>query len=181
MDFNSTTNQEIKSKFVHIHVKACVTGLVNFILTTGEQIPNAPFCYDDCYNEPYYFDNQGNELTETEREEKLEELWEQLEAVNQRMIEDLDNSEHDEMYHLIQDEISGLENTDGHYNEIYEWWIVSTYLGDKLQGFNESVINDGLNYYWGRQTTGQAILLDHVISKICDEMEILENQKHSWK
>ena len=33
---------------------------------------------------------------------------------------------------------------------------------------------------WGRATTGQAILLDGVISEICSDMEILEGQANEW-
>lgn len=64
--------------------------------------------------------------------------------------------------------------------EIYEWWIVSEFLHRKLKEYNEPILEWGNNYYWGRTTTGQAILLDSVISSIAEEMEILEGQKYSW-
>ena len=64
--------------------------------------------------------------------------------------------------------------------EIYEWWIVSEYLYGKLKAKGHPVLEWGNNYYWGRCTTGQAILLDGVISEICQEMEILEGQSYSW-
>ena len=64
--------------------------------------------------------------------------------------------------------------------EIFEWWIVSKYLYRKLKEKDEPVLEWGNNYYWGRTTTGQAILLDRVISEICGEMEILEGQRYSW-
>ena len=64
--------------------------------------------------------------------------------------------------------------------EIYEWWIISEFLYRKLKEKGEPVLEWGNNYYWGRTTTGQAILLDNVITKICQDMEILEGQKHSW-
>jgi len=64
--------------------------------------------------------------------------------------------------------------------EIYEWWIVSEYLYRKFKEKGEPVLEWGNNYYWGRTTTGQAILLDSVITSICREMEILDGQKYSW-
>jgi len=64
--------------------------------------------------------------------------------------------------------------------EIYEWWIVSEFLYRKLKERGFPVLEWGNNYYWGRTTTGQAILLDNVITKICQDMEILEGQKHNW-
>ena len=65
--------------------------------------------------------------------------------------------------------------------EIFEWYIVTEYLYRKLKEKNEPVIEWGNNYYWGRCCTGQAILLDCVISEICSDMEILEGQKNEWK
>ena len=53
------------------------------------------------------------------------------------------------------------------YREIFEWWAVSNYLGQKLQERGELVHDDffGLTI-WGRCTTGQAIMLDSVIEDI---------------
>jgi hypothetical protein len=180
MDYNSNKNQQIKADFVNIHVHACVTGLVDFILAIAEQFPDAPLSYDDDWQHPFYLDMHGNELHETEREEKIVELREQLESIEQLQMDNIGSWEYDEPLQSIQNELSILEDADQEYPEIYEWWIVSAYLSDKLEQHNQSVINDGLNCYWGRRTTGQAILLDHVISQICAEMEILEHQKNAW-
>ena len=64
--------------------------------------------------------------------------------------------------------------------EIYEWWIVTDWLAKKLQNKGEPILEWGNNFYWGRTCTGQAILLDGVISEICEELEILEGQKNDW-
>ena len=64
--------------------------------------------------------------------------------------------------------------------EVFEWWIISEFLYRKLKARNHPVLEFGNNYYWGRCTTGQAILLDDVISDICSEMEILQGQKYDW-
>lgn len=65
--------------------------------------------------------------------------------------------------------------------EEYEHWIVSDWLANKLEERGEMVIRDFLGLtIWGRTSTGQAIKLDWVISKICEEMEILEGQEHEW-
>lgn len=66
--------------------------------------------------------------------------------------------------------------------EAYEHWVVSDWLADKLEAHGEMIIKDFLGLtIWGRATTGQAILLDHVISVICENMEILEGQVNEWK
>lgn len=55
--------------------------------------------------------------------------------------------------------------------EIFEYWIITDYLGRKLQGKGEAVL---FNFYgltiWGRTTTGQAIALDGVIQRIFEEL-----------
>ena len=62
--------------------------------------------------------------------------------------------------------------------EIMEWWIVTDYLHRKLSEKGQPVLEWGNNCYWGRCGSGQAILVDYVISEICYDMEILEGQKN---
>lgn len=57
--------------------------------------------------------------------------------------------------------------------EVYEYWTVSSFLYDKLKAKGEVVADVGSCYVWGRQTTGQAILLDGVICDIYDELQEL--------
>ncbi|MFA5240430.1 MAG: zinc ribbon domain-containing protein [Phycisphaerae bacterium] len=64
--------------------------------------------------------------------------------------------------------------------EVFEWWIITEWLAKKLLAHNEPIIEWGNNWYWGRTCSGQAILLDSVISQICEEQEILEGQKYDW-
>ena len=124
-DYNSTTNQEIKSKFVQREVLMCFSYEMSQILKASL----------DC----------GHSDLPT---------WEDIENVYD-------------------------EETD-EYQEIFEWWIITEYLYDKLKEKGQPVLEWSNSYYWGRCTTGQAILLDHVISEICEDMQILEGQKYSW-
>ena len=57
--------------------------------------------------------------------------------------------------------------------EPFEWYIVSTFLGEALIEHGECVLRRTMGYIWGRQTTGQAIILDGVIESIADEVGIL--------
>jgi len=68
----------------------------------------------------------------------------------------------------------------GEAQDILEWWIVDSGLARQLLEHGEAVYHNGDNYIWGRTTSGQAILLDGVISDIAEEMEILEGQANSW-
>jgi len=72
-------------------------------------------------------------------------------------------------------------NLDYDYLEIYEHWIVSDFLARKLKAHGEAVGEILGLTVWGRATTGQAICLDYVISKICEELEILEGQRYEWE
>jgi len=74
-----------------------------------------------------------------------------------------------------------IEELEQEQQEIMEWWIVTDYLHRKLSEKGEPVLEWGNNYYWGRCCSGQAIMLDSVISEICSAMEILEGQKNEWK
>ena len=56
-------------------------------------------------------------------------------------------------------------------SEIYEHWIVSSWLADKLEARGETVVRDfyGLTI-WARPTTGQMISADWVIQQIYQDL-----------
>lgn len=54
--------------------------------------------------------------------------------------------------------------------EVYEWWAVSDWLGRKLKELGHIVIDLGQLTVWGREGTGQAILMDGDIQKITLEL-----------
>lgn len=163
-NFNSIVNQTITGKFVEIHVVTCLTGMVEYILNKSNEDSEAPFNYDDIEN------------THPDNSEAIEELQEELNTLEE--LEELTEEQEDKTYKL-RDDIKELEDEQEEYNEAYEWWEVSSYLLNKLQENGQMVIPH-MNL-WGRQTSGQAILLDHVISVICEDMGILEGQENSWE
>lgn len=58
-----------------------------------------------------------------------------------------------------------------HQREVYEFWIVSDWLADKLEAHGEKVERDFANLtIWGRTTTGQAVYADWVMEKIAEEL-----------
>lgn len=59
--------------------------------------------------------------------------------------------------------------------EVYEYWLVSDWMGRYLTERGHLVVDWMGLTIWGRQTTGQAILLDGVIRDICGE---LYNENH---
>ena len=67
------------------------------------------------------------------------------------------------------DEIENLY-AGSYIQEIYEWWVVSDWLVKKLQERGEPILENIYGTWWGRTTTGQAILLDAVIEDIYEEL-----------
>lgn len=65
--------------------------------------------------------------------------------------------------------------------EIYEWWAVTDWLGEKLRDKGQPVIDTVWGKsYWGRTCTGQAISLDWCIAEIAKDMGILDGMEWSW-
>ena len=60
---------------------------------------------------------------------------------------------------------------DPYEREVFEHWIVSDWLAEKLAAHGEKVDTDfaGMTV-WARTTTGQAIAVDHVIKQIAAEL-----------
>lgn len=156
INYDNSENQEIKSKFVQREVKTCFSYEMDAILKVNgscditSELPS----YDDIEN--YY---EGDCCPSCG--EKL------------RLTED----------HFFCDFCEEEINSNDVVNnpqEIFEWWIVTDFLYRKLKAHDEPVLEWGNNYYWGRTCTGQSIMLDYVIGRICEDMEILEGQKYSW-
>jgi len=156
MDYNSSVNQDIKGQFVQREVYTCFSYEMDSILKMSYEVSN-------------------NDLP----------TWEDIENAYEPCCPDCENTDLETKlgyYYCSYCKKAYNENDlDSRPQEIFEWWIISEYLYRKLKGRGYCVLEWGNNYYWGRCTTGQAILLDYVISSICEEMEILEGQKYSWE
>jgi hypothetical protein len=63
-------------------------------------------------------------------------------------------------------ELFGEEDEDGYLPEVYEYWLVTPWLGKKLKACGELVTEFLDLVIWGRQTTGQSITCDNVIEDI---------------
>ena len=65
-------------------------------------------------------------------------------------------------------DMSGIEPFE---REVFEHWIVSDWLADKLEERGEKVDRDfaGMTV-WARTTTGQAISMDYVIEQITADL-----------
>jgi len=172
MEYNSERNQEIKRQFVQREVIYCVSNLI----------------YELGRDEKYM-----DEIMEFSSRPDYEQAVLDYEDVHVQYSDYLDgwvwvNKETHTVSDSFDTEAEAYQdavdehNLDYEYTEAYEHWIVSGYLANKLREHGEMVTDDFLGMtIWGRRTSGQAILLDWVISKICADMEILEGQPHEWK
>ena len=177
-DFNSTKNQSIKSRFVEREVLCCASYLMDNVFKAGELNNNREIelpTYEDVTNFWQYPEYNGTYAnfecgTEDEKNTEIARL--------EDLISEYDDTDISEQ---IQNEIDELNDLESEPAEIYEWWIVTNWLAEKLEIQGQCILEYANMHFWGRQTTGQAILLDRVISRICEGMEILEGQPNEWK
>lgn len=149
INYNSIKNQEIKSKFIEREVIKCFSQAMQVLLE--KEI----ISYDDIENlYNYACPECGYSHADLN---KFTNYYKSKEALKcpycNKILETEPESEP---------------------VDIFEWWIVTEYLYNKLKEKGECVLEWEDCYIWGRTTTGQAIHLDGVISEICKEMEILE-------
>lgn len=57
------------------------------------------------------------------------------------------------------------------YREPYEFYIVSDFFAQKLKENNELLTKHWDFWIWGRETTGQSILIDYVFQKIYNDFK----------
>lgn len=70
---------------------------------------------------------------------------------------------------MMQANLISLEYLDSFVDDALEWWLVDSWLAERLKQQREVVIEEYGCYWWGRSTSGQAIYLDSVIQKIAEE------------
>lgn len=55
--------------------------------------------------------------------------------------------------------------------EVMEWWLVTDWLSERLKEQGEVIIDDYGCCWWGRQSSGQAIYMDAVMTDIVRSLE----------
>jgi len=62
---------------------------------------------------------------------------------------------------------------DEHYREVFEYWIVDSWMAEKLKQEGELIVENfmggAIDYIWCRTGTGQAISMDYVMRKLAKE------------
>ena len=165
-DYNSSKNQAIKNQFVRREVFDCISDMAEHLFSyEGDKYAD----WDEWENLYIAYCPECGEAVKD---------WDEV------------NEDDVEYIKIISDEIANgymdygvkcphcdalyAEEPEAEPQEIYEYWIVSSWLGEKLRNKGEPVLERSGGWIWGRTCTGQAILLDSVISSICYDMGILE-------
>ena len=160
-DLTESQKQGLATKLLSDHPIRLQNTLVQYVLEQSHEDQNAPFSFEDITNFECtgYVDlsNGGFELTESARNEKLEELYD--------IINDLDDET--EQYDIISNDIDCLTDLEFYIlPEIYQWFSCDDYLIYKLEEKGQCTLD---REFWGRQTFGQSVVLDGVIQLIAFE------------
>jgi len=62
-------------------------------------------------------------------------------------------------------------NGESEQAEVYEWWLVSSWLCGQLKQSGEVVIDNDYGYWWGRTCTGQGFIMDGTLQDIAARYE----------
>ena len=150
MSDNTMTLDEMAGKIVRDDIYCNVDSFVRYILQKSSDDDNAPISYDDLENEtPDFYGMTKKELKSFLRDEFG---WNS---------DDWKGMDHDDLVSACQDNYET--------GEVYEYWAISDWLYNKLKDRGQIVI-DAYPQIWGRQTTGQAIVLDGVIRSIAKDI-----------
>jgi len=95
-------------------------------------------------------------------------LWNQSMVVEDMLKAGLLDLEEDSNYLEVLSK-EGEEYEDA-ILEIFEWYLVTPWLANRLKEKGEVVLDSGsMDFWWGRTTTGQSVIVDEVIQEIAEE------------
>ena len=165
-NIDSDINQRIKQKLVNREILACVSDMVDHLfdyeggkMASWDEWDNMyiPVCPECGEHVPY---NDNAELSEDEEKLFGDNAWKCPHCGHVQEVE-----------------------PDAEPQEIYEYWLVTPWFGEKLRNIGEPVFERWGGWIWGRCCTGQAIMLDYSISEIAYRMEILDGMANCkyWK
>ena len=163
---NSIENQKIKGDFVDREVYCCASSLIYQLQQDGH------------YTDEIMEFSLKDELREEDLKDEIREYYkkELKEYLKDRFTEEtsLEVLDTEELKDLADDLFIDIDNFI-EPEEALEHWIVSDWLADKLEAYGELITKDFLGLtIWGRTCSGQAIMLDWVISKICNDLDMLK-------
>jgi hypothetical protein len=164
IEMDSSENQRIKGDFVSREVYCNVDSMVRDLIECDK------IREEDFFEFMGHCEELNEEITESQAQDLINKKKERIEEIEEQQDTELE-AEHNNLLKEIEE----LEAIDFNiYPEVFEYWLVSSDLARDLKARGEVIIDQYLCDIWGRQTSGQAILLDHVISQICIDLDLLK-------
>lgn len=113
----------------------------------------------------------GTEAALPPRYRLADELGVDIEGWAESLPEDATDAE---TVQALEDRILSAVDRSDQGAEVFEWWIATSRLADLLEAQGEIVVRYEETAFWGRQSTGQAIAVDGVISGARDADAFLD-------
>lgn len=155
--------QERTRRMVQMHVHANVTPILSYVHHKAYDGDNdAPFTEEDIENfwpDPDEWD--ADELKEYVDDQGWD--WAEITETDPESVDDPSDDELEIVRHFIR------ANADP--PAVYEWYLVSEWLANQLRYHKEVRVSDGLNWYWGRQASGQAVYMDPYMQAIAESWQ----------
>ena len=150
MSNEMTAVDVIAEKIVRDDIYCNVDSFVRYILQKSYEDDNAPISYDDLENEtPDFYGMTKKEL--------------------RAILDEEHGWDSNDWRGMSQGDLASACQENYEAGEVYEYWAISDWLYGKLKDRGQIVI-DAYPQIWGRQTTGQAIVLDGVIRSIAKDI-----------
>ncbi len=158
-----TNLQETIERLVNQEILACQSSLVEAMLQNGmaeyEEIENM------------YIDNSDKiQEVEEERDEILDKYNELEDKEELTESEEIEFNNLEDKISDLENQIEELEREQEEPQDIFEWWLVSNWLANKLRNYNEPILDNDYGTWWGRTCTGQSISMDYVMECIAEEI-----------
>ena len=116
-------------------------------------------------NEFFSYDDIENLYQKITKDEVLELVEPQIDGEDFKKLEKMTDEQVLNQYDQeVQEMIDKQEP-----QEIFEWWLVSDWLLERLEEQGEPILKTDFGNWWGRTCTGQAIALDHNIQEIAQK------------
>lgn len=194
----SAKNQRILDKFIDREVYCCMTSEVEYMLSkVWDGDDNNPFdeddldamytpCCSDCHSTYGFEEIPILELKDEDFETDGECFYCPVCGCLYATVDEAKECcAFEETVYKCQDcgkilSQEELENLDTAPVEVYEWWAVSRWFGEKLKEQGCVVIDSCGKSYWGREATGQSISLDGCIVNIAKDLQILDGMENEW-
>lgn len=119
-----------------------------------------------------YADDNGIDLENDPRKMTREKLLEEVFGDSEEQSEDTDD---DLRERIADDNLDGWKDqardwSQDNPNEPLEWWVVDSWLCEKLLEMGEVVIDNDYGYWWGRTCSGQSIACDGTFYRLFENM-----------